>query len=311
MTNRTSIRALPDQPVVDDGRVVACIDAGGSHTRMRAARAGAVIHRGLGGPANPTAVDAALLRRSFADAVEGCPAPDRLLAAVAGAGSAHTQAQIRELLNGFFPDCRITVVPDWIGAFWSCAPGTEVCVLAGTGSAVISAGPDGVGWELSGGRGWLLGDAGSGADLGRALLSSYVDDPEAWSDQLAARLDRLYGVHEWRGLVGSLQASPSPARDLAVAAPLLTELAEAGNQLAVELLEARMDELARIMARHLTRHVGSDRPTVGLVGGVWSSSAARSAFLRCLDRHAGGAFALADDGVEPIERLLRWVLVTA
>lgn len=288
--------------------VVACIDAGGSSTRLRAARAGRVIHTGWGGPANPTAVDAQTLRRSFADALQGCPPPDCLLAAVAGAGSQRTQGEIRSLLLEFFPHCDVTVVPDFVGAFWSCPRGTDACILAGTGSAVVSPSPDSTGWAVSGGRGWILGDYGSAADLGRALLAAYADDPDSWPPWVAGRVAELYGSGEWRSLVRLVQNSTSPARDLALAAPLLTELAENGSQAAVTLLEVAMNRLAVITGRHLRRYVAAKQPTVGLVGGVWTSPVARSAFLRGLAQQVPETFAVADDGIEPIDRLLRHVM---
>ena len=110
----------------------ACIDAGGTRTRMLASRDGRVIFRGHGGPANPTAVDDATLHSSIADATRGCPPVDSLLAAVAGAGSQATQERIRGLLKEVFPQAAIQVVPDYAGAFWSSPPGTDLCIIAGT-----------------------------------------------------------------------------------------------------------------------------------------------------------------------------------
>jgi N-acetylglucosamine kinase-like BadF-type ATPase len=291
-----------------DQPLLACIDAGGSRTRLHAARGEATVYRGRGGPANPTAVDAGTLRQSFAEAVAGCPEPDALLVAVAGAGSEKTQRSIRDLLCEFFPSSRIAVVPDYVGAFRSCPAGTDLCVIAGTGSVVVSQPRAGGRWRLSGGHGWLLGDHGSAVDLGRTLLSAYVDDPGSVPEAAADEVLRTYQVADWRGLIRRLQASASPAHDLALAAPILTGLADAGHDLAQSLVESAMDRLAATTARHIRTYIDAAEPIVGLVGGVWSGRSARDAFVRRLEIVSHGVAAVADDSIEPVDRLLRHVL---
>src|SRR5262249_47577599 len=80
--------------------------------------------------------------------------------------------------GGRSPGADSQGAPDYVAAFLAAPRGTDACIVAGTGSVVCSRAADG-GYRVSGGRGWILGDHGSAARLGRAALEHFVNHPAA------------------------------------------------------------------------------------------------------------------------------------
>jgi N-acetylglucosamine kinase-like BadF-type ATPase len=262
--------------------VVVGIDAGGSSTRARAIRRGAVVFEGSGGPGNPLAADPETVRASYRTALAGCPAAARVAACVSGTGGQAQREQIADLLAGRFPGAFIQVVPDYVAAFRAAPTGTDACVVAGTGSVVCSRAADGS-YRVSGGRGWILGDHGSAARLGRAALEHFVSDPGGVPASFAAAIGEIFGDGDWRSVVSAVQTAPNPASLLARAAPLLTAAAQTRQRWATEQLDAEMMALAATAARHIEQHIhGTPEVHVALCGGVWASRAARSSLTSAI-----------------------------
>jgi len=260
----------------DSPRTLVGIDGGGSHVDVVAITGGEVVFRGEGGPANPLCTDGQTLANSYREALEGCPPTGLAGACVAGAGSPAGRDAVIDVLAGLLPDAELSVGPDYLAAIHA-APGHDLWVIAGTGSLVAS----NLGGDMvtSGGRGWLLGDHGSGARLGRALLEAYVDDPNV-DMTLAAEIGALAGSRQWLSIVRRAQTGPASAAWMARFAPLLTTRAEAGEGWAQALVTAQMTALAETTARHARRHLPGGLPAVSacLWGGVWHSTLAVHAF---------------------------------
>lgn len=283
--------------------VVVGIDAGGTSTRARAVWHGQVVHEGASGPGNPLAVDPAAMRASYHAALAGCPPAGYVAACVAGAGCHEQQVRIASLLAERFPGAQVRVVPDFVAALLAAPPGTDVCVIAGTGSVICSAAD--VGFAVSGGRGWILGDHGSGARLGRAALERFVADPAAASGWLTGAVKEIFGDEDWREVVSAVSRAPSPARLLARAAPLLTTAAEQGERWAADRLDEEMALLAATTARHIEEHVRALAPALALSGGVWASSAAQSAFTAAVHRLSIFPLTVTRSVRDPIEGAVR------
>lgn len=191
--------------------VVVGIDAGGSSTRARAVDRGAVVHEGVGGPGNPIAADRQTLLDSYGAALAGCPPARRVVACVSGAGGAAERDQIRALLTELLPGARIEVHPDYVAAVAAAPDRTDVTVIAGTGSLICSRSTDGT-FAVSGGRTWILGDHGSAARLGRALLEWYCNDPDSAHGEFAPHVARAVGDSDWRQIVKLIRAAPARRR---------------------------------------------------------------------------------------------------
>ena len=256
--------------------VVVGIDAGGSRTRARATRQGAVVYEGSGGPGNPLTADSETVRASYRAALAGCPAAATVAACVSGTRGQAQREQIAGLLAGRFPGADIQVAPDYVAAFLAAPRGTDACIVAGTGSVVCSRAADGS-YRVSGGRGWILGDHGSAARLGRAALEHFVNHPATVPASFAAAIGEIFGDSDWRSVVRAVQTARNPAPLLARAAPLLTAAAQTRQPWATELLDAEMAALAATAARHIEQHIpGTREVRVALCGGVWASQIARS-----------------------------------
>ena len=289
----------------DSQDVVVGIDAGGSSTRARAVRRSILVHEGAGGPGNPLMAGPEIIRASYQAALDGCPAAARVAACVSGGGGDAQRAQIAALLGGRFPDAVVDVAPDYVAAFLAAPPGSDVCIVAGTGSVVCSRAADGS-FLVSGGRGWILGDHGGAARLGRAALEHYVAGGCDVPVRFASSVQQIFGDSDWRIIVRTVHAMPNPAPLLARAAPLLTTAAEAGRRWAVEHLAVEMTALAATAARHIEQHVaGTSGVRVALSGGVWSSLAARSALTAALEQVSRRPLTVTRSLADPLEGAVR------
>src|SRR5690349_21595237 len=288
-------------PSLAPGDVVVGIDAGGSTTRARATLRGAVVYEGSGGPGNPLTADSDAVRASYRTALAGCPVPARVAACVSGTRGQAQREQIAGLLAGRFPGADIQVVPDYVGVFLAAPDGTQACVVAGTGSVVCSRTADG-GYRVSGGYGWILGDHGSAARLGRAALEHIVTHPGAVSSSFAAAIGEIFGDSDWRSVVRAVQTARNPAPMLARAAPLLTGAAQMRQRWATEQLDAEMTALAATTARHVEQHIrGAAEVRVALCGGVWASDIARSSLTSAMARASSCRVAVTRSLSDPIE----------
>jgi glucosamine kinase len=285
--------------------VVVGIDAGGSSTRARAVDWGVVVHEGIGGPGNPIAADRQTLLDSYGAALAGCPPASRVVACVSGAGGSAERDQLRALLAGLIPGARIDVRPDYVAAVAAADEGTDVTIIAGTGSLICSRNPGGT-FAVSGGRTWILGDHGSAARLGRCLLEWYCNDPDAAQGEFAVRVASAVGDSDWRQIVKLIRAAANPGALLARAAPILTSAAQAGHQWAIERLDAELALLAAATMRHIDRHLNSRDPVrAALAGGVWTSDLARSRFTAALSQLGPPAVLAEPSRLSPLDGAVR------
>ena len=284
--------------------VVIGIDAGGSATRARAVARGELLHDGKGGPGNPLATDFRTLSASYAAALAGYPDPDYIAACVSGTHNTEQRARISKLLNTIFPNAIVQVHPDYVAAVMAAPAEADLVVIAGTGSVVCNRTPDGD-YVTSGGRGWILGDFGSAARLGRSALEWFCDDPAAASPEFNVDAGNLLGTSDWRNIVSTLCAAPSPAAFLASAAPLLTRATARGERWAAARLEAEMSALAAMTARHIQRHPhGRQTTQVALSGGVWRSQEAEACFTAAMTRATPGSV-IVRSSLSPLDGAVR------
>lgn len=160
------------------------------------------------------------------------------------------------------------------------APG--MIVICGTGSMIVLL--DAAGRQhVSGGWGYLLGDAGSGYTLAREALLAVIAgvDGVGPSTRLTARALSFFGVSAPRGLIDRVYAPSFTPDQMAAFARCVLEEAEQGEPVASAILSRNMDRLALLAAALLRQH--PDVRLVGLYGGIFAhSAAARSAFESAL-----------------------------
>ncbi|HSZ06881.1 MAG TPA: hypothetical protein VK778_16975 [Solirubrobacteraceae bacterium] len=261
--------------------VILAIDAGGTSVRARGLAGHRVIFAGRGGPGNPLSSRDAELRRSYDDALDGCPPPDVIAACVAGAGSPEGRSSIERILAERFPVASVYVVPDYVGTWLAAPGGTDVTVVCGTGSIACTRAPDGQ-FRSRGGHGWLLSDHGSAVRLGKAVLEHHCINP---GTALSEQLGLLYGASDVNDLANRLRVAATAATAMALAAPLLTHAAENGSGWASRLLASEMDALVQTAAPLLPPLTPGARPAqIALAGGVFRSPAAKHCFRSSCDQ---------------------------
>lgn len=137
----------------------------------------------------------------------------------------------------------LAVLPDYAAAWAVAPPGTDIVVIAGTGSVVVSRAD---GYVVTGGAGVAGGDPGSALRLGHSALAHAGVDSGG-----------LTAVEVARHAVG------------------LTGAAAGDESWAVQALRSEIAVLAEDVRRHAARigrvHL---RSTVAVAGGVFSSPAA-------------------------------------
>jgi len=238
-------------------------------------------------------------------AFAGCFVAGRVAACVSGTRGQAQRAQIAGLLVGRFPGADIHVAPDYVAAFLAAPQGTDACIVAGTGSVVCSRAGDG-GYRVSGGLGWILGDHGSAARLGRAALEHFVSQPATVPASFAAAIGEIFGDSDRRSVVSAVQTARNPAPLLARAAPLLTAAAQTQQPWATERLDAEMTALAATAARHIEQHIaGTQEVHVALCGGVWASQIARSSLTSALARASSRRAVVTRSFGDPIAGAVR------
>ncbi len=156
------------------------VDAGGTSTRAVAVDAGGEVHGyGRAGGGNPTSAGipaaVAAIGTAAERAMAGLPVGEveAVVIALAGEKTAEFTAQVSERLGRLRPG-RVVLQPDLLAMFGS---GTHRLdgygLIAGTGSIAARI-RDGELHRVVGGRGWLIGDAGSGYWIGHQVARAVV-----------------------------------------------------------------------------------------------------------------------------------------
>lgn len=180
----------------------------------------------------------------------------------AGLVSEEQKARMSEILEDFFPGSLIECSSDLLAAaraLWGDGPGT-VAIL-GTGSNSCSYNGRRITGNIRPG-GYILGDEGGGAALGRQFLSDYIKDlvPE----RIAAKFREQYPLR-YQDIINSVYKSSNPAGFLASFAPFIIELASRDSYCG-RILDGN---LRAFVTRSLLpyRHAG-EVLDVGVVGSV-------------------------------------------
>ncbi|MFB6257750.1 MAG: hypothetical protein ABEH38_03575 [Flavobacteriales bacterium] len=188
----------------------------------------------------------------------------------AGCSSAVRKRRIEDGLRGVFPNASIEVEHDLLGAARAVSanePG--FLAILGTGSNACSFDGSRI-VEQSGGLGYILGDEGSGAHLGKLLLRELLngDLPR----ELEEKFRKAYAVDRDR-MIDQIHRGEAPSRYLAGFAPFLKEHEE--HEHIKELIEGSFREF---IERHVLRFKGSKGGVLHTVGSIGLH------FRSCLER---------------------------
>lgn len=247
------------------------VDGGGTGCRAALADAqGRVLGLGEAGPANISIETESACANILAASRAATSAAGRSdlddLDAVLGLAGANVSASARSL-QAMLPFRRTRIVTDVVTATAGALGGGDGIVAAmGTGSvfAVQAAGR----FRQYGGRGFLLGDEGSGAVLGRALLSEALRAEDGFAPMtplLQEVLDELGGVE---GVISfGLRAKPAEFGRFA------PRLVTGSDPAAIRIMDAAVAQIAGMIG---VLQQGRGLPVVFL-GGLGHSYAQRLA----------------------------------
>jgi glucosamine kinase len=227
--------------------VILGIDGGGTRTRASIVAGGKVLVHVEGGSIKRLRVGAEAaernLREMLTEAFAQAGAP-RISAASVGVASA-TLPGVPEWITAVLRDFgveRSEIVGDEVIALDAAfRGGPGILQIAGTGSNTIGRAPDGS-RECAGGWSSRLGDEGSGYWIGlhavrRALNAYDRDEPTRILD----RVGEIWDTPSIEALVNLGDSTPGP--DFAALAPAVNELAEAGDLVAIAILNQAAADL--------------------------------------------------------------------
>lgn len=288
------------------------IDGGGTRTRGSIVAGERVLAHGESGSIKRLRVGAevaeenlrALLQDVYAQAgVTG------VRAASCGVASA-SMPGVTEWIEAVFRDFgvqRSEVVGDEVIALDAAFQGGPgILQIAGTGSNTIGRAPDGS-RESAGGWSSRLGDEGSGYWIGlhgvrRALRAHDREEPT----QILKRVGEIWGTPSIEDLVNLGDSTPGP--DFAALAPAIHELADAGDAIAVGVLEQAAADLVEfvllVRAKLRRKHQIAGEVPVAWTGGVIEKmTIVREAFFAGLHA-AAPQMPVGAEGVVPLEGAL-------
>lgn len=232
---------------------------------------GNVLHQGQSGSANLASTPTFRLRQNLGHATKGCPAPSVVCGCFAGLLTEDDRGRAIALLKELFPGANLHAEPDYAAALYASEEGTDICVIAGTGSLVCSKGPERI--IKSGGRGYILGDEGSAFRYGKDALLAYIANPSGASAPLKKCIVDLFDAEDEPTIVSKLYRSPSPQATLAKLAKPLAADAKSGIGYAEDSITRNASELADIVREHAARHLSWKKEIrVSLSGGLWKTS---------------------------------------
>ena len=279
------------------------IDGGGTKTdAVLCDGTGRVIARAVGGPSSVTGQSEEAAQESLRDTLKrvleqtgGLSTPlAGFFAGISGAGLGANRVRFERIFRELLPGLgEWDVNSDSYNAL-SAGVGVEdgIIAIAGTGSSVFGR-KDGVMRQV-GGWGYLLGDEGSGFDLGRRALISALKamDGRAGKETLLYELCRQQAGGSLRDFVPELYRQNAKAV-VASYAPLLLQAARTGDETAQEQLSQALDDMAcAIRVAH--EYCGSFRVVQG--GSIWKDETYCAGILARL----GGQFTLLAPDLPPV-----------
>lgn len=248
------------------------LDCGGSSTRVLAIdQEGNVVCQGQSGAANLASTPESRIRRHLSSAARDCPKADFVCGCFAGLVNEDLRNRGLDYLNEAFPGAKVRAEPDFMAVYYAAPPDTDVCVIAGTGSLVFSVLPTGL--VKSGGRGYILGDLGSGFTYGRDAINHFLDHPREASPYLRQTISDQFKTTDPGEIIGTVYRAATPAAFLGKLAKALAIDAKNEEPYALASIERNTHDLADITVEHINQHLPNSKTlSICLAGGVWKAA---------------------------------------
>lgn len=273
------------------------VDGGQSHTKVAIGDGrGAIVGRGKAGPCNHVGSGDGRekLRRAVSEAVSEALAPlgrsfGETHFAAACFGMSGGPEDKRQLLAELLSCDHLEVTTDAAIALWGGTGGLPgVVVIAGTGSMALGRNASGKTMR-AGGWGYLFGDEGGAFDVVRNALRAALREEEGWgpATRLRQALLEAGGASNVNDLLHRFYTDEFPRQRVAALAPLVDEVAAAGDAVAKQVLIEAGRTLAAYGAAVRQRLFAVAEPVpVVQVGGAFNSRFVQEGFRQILESAA-------------------------
>jgi N-acetylglucosamine kinase-like BadF-type ATPase len=254
------------------------IDGGGTHSRLAITnREGRILARAEAGSTNiysaPKEEVFQNLRSLLDSGLKAAGLGKEDLAAgcvgSAGLGREAERRVFRNFFDAFLGAAPVKLCGD--GEILLCGGLEDLegyCLIAGTGSLALGRSRDGR-LARAGGLGYMLGDEGSAAWIGKTAIARLLRGLEGRdlpSSMLGAVLEKT-GLPQAEDLIRYVHLDADKAQ-VASLAPLVTAAARKGDPLALDILRAGAAELALLVKSVLEKSPWIENRTLALAGGV-------------------------------------------
>jgi N-acetylglucosamine kinase-like BadF-type ATPase len=180
-----------------------------------------------------------------------------------------------------------------------------ILIIAGTGSNVMGRAADGSMYR-AGGWGPALGDEGSGFWIGQeAARAGFWAKDRGVETTMLTKIGEFWGAKSLGEIVEMANARPGP--DFPALTPLVVQCGEAGDELAIAVLEragADLAEQVALVALKMKEYGGNRKVEAAYTGSVLEHiSLVRSAMIAALKKSAPGVKVI-DGAVDALEGAL-------
>lgn len=281
------------------------LDGGGSSLRVMVvdSETNEVLFTGSSGAANWSQTPFSVLDKHCRDALTDCPQVDAVAGCLSGLlglkAIAEAKAYLQELTGA-----PSLAYPDYAAAFAAAPIGTDVLVIAGTGTLICSKTPLGDLVKTSGGGPLLGGDPGSVYTICRTVLAELIRvGVDSSSTPLWNTIDEIWGTRETDEILAAFYKAPDRAQQTCrLIGPILEEWKKEGRSL-IEIPGESLLGLAELIFFHLGK-VGIEKDSISLclAGGLWSADPELpSWFINLLNESSSpGQFSYSFSKREPV-----------
>ena len=193
--------------------------------------------------------------------------------ALAGVGDSVKSTQtIEDIIGGMKLEEPVTLLNDG-EAGYNCRFFGKDGIVVAAGTGMVAYGRIGIRFERISGWGWLIGDEGSAFYIGRRAIqeaSRIADNRSCGSKEFLFSIEDFFGVADPREMVNEVYTEPVNIRKIALAARLVSVLADRGDSVAVSLIREAASE-AGICVIGMKDRFGGDNLPVSGYGGVFRS----------------------------------------
>ena len=274
------------------------IDGGGTKTLLKiAGPEGNLLASCQSGPTNLYSGSTDTVRENLEQAIQGGLAQAQIRMedlgcvslGMAGADRPQDHVILKELLAGIGIRCRILITNDAVAALYGAlGKGEGIILVSGTGSICYGQKADGSS-HRAGGWGHIIGDEGSGYDIGRQILMEVMKSYDGRREKtiLSSLLRDEWNLPSPESMLPFVYHSESGKSDIAALGVLLDPACEAGDPAALCIARNAARELFLCVESVLNAlRFPENRTVLAMQGGVLVKGKQVKKELTCLLNHA-------------------------